>query len=475
MIKMFSNAFRHPSRRSRTLIVTALGLSLVLVLGLWDAHHEDVLALRQLMHEHHLLAATLCTYIEANASKATVDSFSQKTEEVDPELTIFGRATSRVERDQGFIVLLMDSVRGQYLTSQRRWIHIQELETARAHGASGALLSRDAATLLGLPHRTAVAGLASVHEKLGLYSAVAVVTSAEAERDRSRREQWRSVLGVALASGLILLAAVGTLRMQKRELDLERQRALHKLERARDAELARANRMATIAALASGIAHEISTPLAVITGRIEQLQSASQGPERYERVVTTISAQVSRIDQVMRGFLAFARGGAPTLTHRAANEVARDAVNQVQYRFANAEVVLNFQPCSNNKLLIACEPALFEQALVDILVNALEASSPRQHVTLSVHFDQSSVAFVVLDEGTGISESVIARATEPFFTTKAGKGGSGLGLAIAKEILTHHRGEITFDLRQTTEGRMQPGTRVTVQLPRSEEVLVEST
>jgi signal transduction histidine kinase len=233
--------------------------------------------------------------------------------------------------------------------------------------------------------------------------------------------------------------------------------------------------MATIAALASGIAHEISTPLGIITGRIEQLQSAVQGQERYERVVGTISAQVSRIDQVMRGFLAFARGEAPILTHRAANEVARNAVNQVQYRFANAEVTLDFQPCSNERLLIACEPALFEQALIDILVNALEASSPRQHVTLSVHFDQSSVAFVVLDEGTGISESVIERATEPFFTTKAGKGGSGLGLAIAKEILTHHRGEITFDLRQTTESRMQPGTRVTVQLPRSEEVPVEIT
>ena len=96
-------------------------------------------------------------------------------------------------------------------------------------------------------------------------------------------------------------------------------------------------------------------------------------------------------------------------------------------------------------------------------------------MTLSVHYDQSTVAFVVLDEGTGISESVIARATEPFFTTKSGKGGSGLGLAIAKEILTHHRGEITFDLRQTTEGSMQAGTRVTVQLPRAEEVPVEST
>jgi signal transduction histidine kinase len=472
---MFSNPIRRPSRRSRTLIVTVLGLSLVLVLGLWDAHHEDAMALRQLMHEHHLLAATLSTYIELNADNTRVDSLLQNADISDSKLATFGRATFRVERDQGFIVLLMDPVRGQYLTSQGRWVHIPALEAARSKGDAGTLLSRDAAALLGLPRRTAVAGLASVRKNLGRNSSVAVVTSAEAERDRSRREQWRSVLGVALASGLIVLAAVGTLRKQKRELDLERQRALHKMERARDAELARANRMATIAALSSGIAHEISTPLGVISGRMEQLQAALQGQERYERVAATISAQVNRIDQIMRGFLAFARGEAPILTLRTANEVARNAVKLVQYRFTIADVVLDFHPCTNEKLPIACEPALFEQALIDILINALEASSPRQRVTLSVHYDQGSVAFVVLDEGIGISESVVARATEPFFTTKAGKGGSGLGLAIAKEILTHHRGEITFGLRQTTEGSMQPGTRVTVQLPRSEEVPVEST
>ena len=472
VMHMFSRPFTLRSRRSRTMIVTALGLSLVLGLGLWDAHHEDVMALRQLMHEHHLLAATLSTYIELNTESARGNSPSQRDDISDYKLTPFGRATSRVERDQGFIVLLMDPVRGQYLTTQARWIHIPALESARSHGEEGALLARDAAVLLGLPRRTAVAGLASLHGKVG--RAVVVVTSAEAERDRSRRDQWRSVLGLALTSGLILLAAVGALRSQKRELDLERQRALHKMERARDAELARANRMATIAALSSGIAHEISTPLGVIAGRMEQLQVAVQGQERYERVAATISTQISRIDQIMRGFLAFAQGEAPILTIRTANEVARNAVKLVAYRFAIADVVLEFHPCSNDKLPIACEPALFEQALIDIMINALEASNPGQRVTLSVHYDQSSVAFVVLDEGVGISESVIARATEPFFTTKAGKGGSGLGLAIAKEILTHHRGEITFDLRRTSEGSMQPGTRVTVQLPRSEEVPIES-
>jgi signal transduction histidine kinase len=163
------------------------------------------------------------------------------------------------------------------------------------------------------------------------------------------------------------------------------------------------------------------------------------------------------------------------LTHGAANDIARNAINLVQYRFSNSGVTLEFQPCQDEELQIACEPALFEQALIDILINALEASRPGQHVTLSVHYDQSTIAFVVLDEGTGIPESVIARVTEPFFTTKAGKGGSGLGLAIAKEILIHHRGDISFELRHSADMHAQSGTRVVVKLPRTEEQPGEST
>ena len=462
------------SRRARTLLATAFGLSLVLALGLWDAHHDDVLALRRLTHEHHLFAAALSTYIDLNGRRAG-DELLSPPERPTPASTPVESAISRMEHDQGFLILLMDAARGQYLTSRHQWVHIPELQAALNHRVEGALLSRESAVLLGLPRRTAVAGISSVHETPQHYSAIAVVTSAGAERDRSRREQWRSVLGVALASGLILLAAVSALRTQKRELDMERQRVLHRIERARDTELARANRMATIAALSSGIAHEISTPLGVIAGRIEQLQSALRGQERFERSVDTIAAQVQRIDKVIRGFLAFARGDAPLLIHRAANEIARAVVRHVEYRFAVADIALEFEPCSNESLLVACEPALFEQALVDILINALEASMPRQRVQLSVDYDDTSVYFVVLDEGTGISESVVARVTDPFFTTKAGTGGTGLGLAIVKEILKHHRGTLTFELRRMSESNAQTGTKVTVQLPRSEEVSVEST
>ncbi len=453
-------------RRRRTLLLTALGLSLVSLLGWWDAHHEDTRALRQLMQEHHLYAATLAQHINLD------DPSPEERRSQDRQAPQTARPASEAPAEN-FVILLIDPTRGQYLKNQRRWVSVPELRQAYALGEKGTLLSPESARLLDLPRRTAIAGLSVTPANSSRISGLAVVTSAMAERDRSRREQWRSVLGIALASGLVLLAGIGTLRMQKRAFELEQQRALNKLERDRHAESARANRMATIAALSSGIAHEISTPLGVISGRIEQLQSALKGQERFGRSLETIAEQIHRIDKVIRGFLAFARGEAPLLSERRINDIVQSVAQHVDYRFASAEVTLECAPCPNESLLIACEPALFEQAIVDILINGLEASKPGQRVRLAVEYDESNVRFIVTDEGSGISEAAMARVTDPFFTTKSGSGGSGLGLAIAKEILVHHRGSLTFDVHKRADRKEPLGTRVIVQLPRQQEAPLE--
>jgi signal transduction histidine kinase len=86
-------------------------------------------------------------------------------------------------------------------------------------------------------------------------------------------------------------------------------------------------------------------------------------------------------------------------------------------------------------------------------------------VELRVERQDERVAFAVVDEGPDVSPAVIARATEPFFTTKAGQGGSGLGLAIAKEIIEHHRGQLSIRRRCELEGDGTLGTRVEVAVP----------
>jgi signal transduction histidine kinase len=296
-----------------------------------------------------------------------------------------------------------------------------------------------------------------------------VVGSAGSERDRSRRQQARALISIAIVSSMILGFGVFVLRQQKRQLALEQQVELERTRQERDAELAKANRMATVAALASGFAHEIGTPLGIISGRIEQARSASVDAARREELLAKVVQQIERINRLIRGFLGFARGDTPALVKLSASEMVGNAVRLVRHRFINASVELETDLHASVTTHFAGEPALFEQVLVNLLVNALEASTAGQKVVVRLDSSESFVTVAVVDEGTGIDPRAIERATEPFFTTKARSGGSGLGLTIAKEIVHHHRGELTIR-RRSADGGTSPGTEVLIRIPAMAEV-----
>jgi signal transduction histidine kinase len=222
-------------------------------------------------------------------------------------------------------------------------------------------------------------------------------------------------------------------------------------------------------ALATGIAHEVSTPLGVIMGRAEQLLPKVAGDDRAKRALDVILEQAERIGQVVRGFLRLARGGTPSLERTEPAVLAKKAIELVAHRFEKARVTLTSEVAPNVPM-VACEPRLFEQALVNLLLNACDACAPEGNVELRVQGDEARVAFVVVDDGAGIAPEDVARATEPFFTTKPPGEGSGLGLAIATEIAKHHHGKLTLGPRATSGARAstppgERGTRACIEIP----------
>jgi signal transduction histidine kinase len=272
------------------------------------------------------------------------------------------------------------------------------------------------------------------------------------------RARWRLVLGVIVASGLVLAFGGLAMRTQRRELELAHELAISALRTERDERLVRADKLATMGALATGIAHEVSTPLGVILGRAEQLLP-KQPDDRARRAVETISAQTERIHDVIRGFLALARGNRPTLAHFSPEELARAAIGLVEHRFERAAVTLKADIAADLPK-VACDPRLFEQVIVNLLLNACDACTEGGLVTLSVRADPERVAFAVTDDGIGITPDAAERVTEPFFTTKPEGKGTGLGLAIANEIVKHHCGSLSLHPREG--GR---GTCASVELP----------
>ncbi len=307
------------------------------------------------------------------------------------------------------------------LTGWRRQTRAPVAATSLDEGAGAEVraiqLSRAEAAELGLPARMAVAGIARIDAgPLGAWD-VAVIATAKVERDRERRAQWRLVLGVAVAGALVLAFGSAAVRRQKNQLELTHALAIAALEHERDERLVQADKLATMAALATGIAHEVATPLGVIVARAEQVVARTENDEKSRRAAEIIVSEADRIHAVIRGFLALARGHTPQLEDADPAVLAEEALALVDHRFTKVDVALT-SAIAKDLPAVACDPRMFEQVLVNLLLNACEACRTGGHVDLSVRRRDDRIAFVVEDDGVGIDAEAARRATEPFFTTK---------------------------------------------------------
>jgi signal transduction histidine kinase len=210
--------------------------------------------------------------------------------------------------------------------------------------------------------------------------------------------------------------------------------------------------------LASGVAHEIGTPLGVISGRASQLASRMPEDERGLRLAQTIQEEVEQINRTIRRFLELARGGTPRAEEFRPDDLVRAAAAMVEHRFHKngVELALDAPP---DLPAMRGDFQLLQQLLVNLLLNACDASHRGDRVQVRAAQAEGRMALEVTDQGKGIPEALAERVTEPFFTTKPQGQGSGLGLALAREIVRMHRGDLIIE-------RIQPrGTRIRIALP----------
>jgi signal transduction histidine kinase len=477
-----------------------VAIAVVTGLAWWDEQREAEAALHDLETEQSILAASLAgslrahlTTLERDAvlvgehgpggvenrySPIAVRSASEpRTSLSDPSRLLLSipisdgrvvdlgaRPGDLVDRDQRIVrpgeLMLLLALPNQtaFHAMDGRVTSSPVLRDAFDRGAEAVRLTRPEAAQIGLPARTSMAGLARVDGgDLGRWGVVAVASAAR-ERDREKRAMWRLVLGVLVASSLVLAFGGAALRRQRKELELQRELAIAEVQRERDEELLRAERVATMGTFAMGIAHEVATPLGVIVGRAEQLIGRVGSDERAVRGARTILEQADRIQHIVRRFLDMARGGPPALERVDPASVVRAAAHAVEHRFAKAQVSLETD-IPPSMPAIQCDRDLLEQAIVNLLLNACGACTAGGHVKVSARSDAAQIAFVVTDDGAGIREEDARRASEPFFTTKAPGSGTGLGLAIATEIVKSHRGRLTI---APNTGK---GTRACIEVP----------
>jgi signal transduction histidine kinase len=235
-------------------------------------------------------------------------------------------------------------------------------------------------------------------------------------------------------------------------------------------QLRHSERLATIGQLAAGMAHELGTPLNVVTGRAKLMASEDLKKEEIIENSRIIREQVDRMTRIMRQLLDFARRQTARRHPTDIRKVAGQVLDMLDATAHKNRVTLAFVQ-NDNAFMIAIDQAQIQQVLTNLVMNGIQAmpNGGRLELGLSVERalrsdrerseEKNCLAIRVRDEGAGISEENKKRIFEPFFTTKEVGKGTGLGLSIAHGIVEEHGGWIEV------ESELGKGSCFTVYLP----------
>lgn len=223
------------------------------------------------------------------------------------------------------------------------------------------------------------------------------------------------------------------------------------------AQLRRTERIAELGTLASGMAHEIGTPMNVILGRAEYLMQRVK-EESIKRGLQTIVTQVERITKVMNQLLSFARRRTPERRALDLRRTIEDNLDIFQDRLARNRVKVETtfaEICP----MVHADTDQMSQVLINLVMNAIHAMPDGGTLRLALTHANDMVRLIVADTGHGIPQEVISKIFDPFFTTKEFGKGTGLGLTVVKGIIEEHNGTIHV------ESEPGKGTVFTICLP----------
>jgi signal transduction histidine kinase len=202
----------------------------------------------------------------------------------------------------------------------------------------------------------------------------------------------------------------------------------------------RAERLSAIGHLSAGLAHEIRNPLASISGAASILHRHLPADEKLERCVHIIDAECQRLNRLLTNFLNFARPRLPSFQQTNLRALLKDVIQLAEHALAKKRITFREQ-IDNGLPDAECDPDQFRQVLLNLLINAIEASPDGATVTLAADVEDSRIVIRVVDEGSGVAPEHIEKLFDPFFTTK--ESGTGLGLPVAHQIVGQMGGQLS--------------------------------
>lgn len=274
------------------------------------------------------------------------------------------------------------------------------------------------------------------------------------------------------------------------------EKALKELKQAQ-AMLVHQEKMASLGQMTAGVAHEINNPIAYVLSNQETLERdftdllefvnlvgetlpelAQAAPQIQQRILDHASAcdleylataiprkiaacieGLERVKGIVLDLRTFSRLDEADIKPCDLTENLQSALRFLSPLASQQQIRLEAALTPLEPLL--CAPAALNQAVSNILSNAIQASRPGQTVRISTRDEAGQIVIQVDDQGEGISPEHLDKICDPFFTTKPVGSGTGLGLSITQQIVTAHGGSLQFD------SRPGEGTRVSIRLPKT--------
>ena len=243
---------------------------------------------------------------------------------------------------------------------------------------------------------------------------------------------------------------------------LDKTRELNRTQR----RIVQIEKMASLGRLSATVAHELNNPLSGIVTYAKLVErTLDEGPPtdkelaETKRYLEVIRGESSRCGDIVRNLLVFARKTSASFEEHRLRQIMERSLMLVRHSIELAGVQLEFEPPDGDER-IECDGNQIEQALIAILINAIESMPSGGTLRFSGFGNADRVSIVIRDSGVGIPKDVLPEIFEPFFSTKDQNMGVGLGLSVVYGIVRRHEGQIDVQTSPET------GTVVTVDLPR---------
>jgi two-component system NtrC family sensor kinase len=217
-----------------------------------------------------------------------------------------------------------------------------------------------------------------------------------------------------------------------------------------ESQLSQADKLSSIGLLAAGVAHEVNTPLAVISSYAQMLSKQLQDDPQKSGVMEKITRQTFRASEIVNNLLNFSRTSGTEFTDVDVNKIIADTLALLEHQFKTTKIRVQDELCSHLPLIHGNAGRL-QQVFLNLFLNARDAMVKGGTLRVSTS-NGEGVSVMVSDTGTGIAQEHIHRIYDPFFTTKtAPQGqqnrGTGLGLSVTYGIIQEHAGKIRVESR----------------------------